>query len=99
MIGRSDDRMDGSSAERKTPDPDRPTPRPPDRPYSLMKHLYLHVPFCLRRCSYCDFAVHATRRPPVADWLWAMSEELRLRRELNEIPGELHLSTVYVGGG
>ncbi len=64
-----------------------------------MKHLYVHVPFCLRRCSYCDFAVQPTRRPPNEVWLQAVTDELRLARDLEGWPSQLRLSTVYVGGG
>jgi oxygen-independent coproporphyrinogen-3 oxidase len=62
------------------------------------RSLYIHVPFCLRRCSYCDFAVTATREPPVAAWLRAVSTELRALRELRGLP-VLMLDTVYIGGG
>ena len=55
--------------------------------------LYLHIPFCLSRCRYCDFASHAK-----------LSEDLRrdyldaLKREIASLPkGEL--KTVYFGGG
>ena len=61
----------------------------------LVRHLYLHVPFCLRRCSYCDFAVQPTRRPPTDEWLEAVSTELRLLKPAVQ----LELETVYVGGG
>ncbi|MEX2282962.1 MAG: radical SAM family heme chaperone HemW [Gemmatimonadota bacterium] len=64
-----------------------------------LRHLYLHVPFCLRRCSYCDFAVHPTRRPPIGDWLSAIATELRLSREVEGWPARLRLSSIYIGGG
>ena len=55
--------------------------------------LYLHIPICLSRCRYCDFASHAR-----------LSSELReaylaaLCREIEALPtGELE--TVYFGGG
>jgi oxygen-independent coproporphyrinogen-3 oxidase len=64
-----------------------------------MHHLYLHVPFCLRRCSYCDFAVEPTRRPPVESWLAAVGQELRLTRALTGWPQSMQLHTLYLGGG
>ncbi|HEX9106841.1 MAG TPA: radical SAM family heme chaperone HemW [Longimicrobiales bacterium] len=63
------------------------------------RFLYLHVPFCLRRCPYCDFAVQPTRRPPIADWLDAVDAELRLAAESNGWTSPLELETIYVGGG
>jgi len=64
-----------------------------------MHHLYLHVPFCLRRCPYCDFAVQPTRRPPVQEWLEAVDRELELARAANGWSSKLALNTIYVGGG
>ena len=62
------------------------------------RSLYLHVPFCARRCPYCDFAVTATRRPPVAAWLDAIAAELaQVRAERGW--SSLELDTLYVGGG
>lgn len=72
-----------------------PAPEPRSRPRSL----YVHVPFCARRCSYCDFAVQATREPPVEAWLDAVTAELRLTAEEQGWSGPLELDTVYVGGG
>jgi oxygen-independent coproporphyrinogen III oxidase len=73
--------------------PESPAPDP--RPRSL----YLHVPFCARRCSYCDFAVQATRDAPVDAWLDAVAGELRLTAEEAGWEAPLRLDTVYVGGG
>jgi oxygen-independent coproporphyrinogen-3 oxidase len=61
--------------------------------------LYIHVPFCLRRCSYCDFAVHATREPPIAEWLNAVEAELGLVAHGEGWTDPVELETVYVGGG
>jgi oxygen-independent coproporphyrinogen III oxidase len=60
--------------------------------------VYIHVPFCVRRCAYCDFAVEAVREPPVAEWLDAVAHELELLVGAQAWDG-LHLSTIYVGGG
>lgn len=63
------------------------------------RSLYVHVPFCVRRCSYCDFAVHATREPPVEAWLDAVVAELRLQVRACGWELPLALDTIYVGGG
>lgn len=62
------------------------------------EHLYIHVPFCLRRCGYCDFAVTATRDAPVDAWLDAVAAELALRQRAGTWD-RLDLLTLYVGGG
>jgi oxygen-independent coproporphyrinogen III oxidase len=61
--------------------------------------LYVHVPFCTRRCSYCDFAVQATRQPPVKAWLDAVAGELDLLARAAEWETPPVLDTIYVGGG
>lgn len=63
------------------------------------EYLYLHVPFCARRCSYCDFAVQAVREPPVAAWLDAIEAELARTAEAERWDEPLSLRTIYIGGG
>jgi oxygen-independent coproporphyrinogen-3 oxidase len=62
----------------------------------LPRHLYVHVPFCARRCSYCDFSIAVRRETPVEEYLAALDAELRLR-----FPANAHwtLDTLYLGGG
>ena len=57
-----------------------------------MKHLYIHAPFCARRCSYCDFAIHVARKPPVAAWLDAIEAEARLTFEARGWSAPLRLN-------
>ena len=61
-----------------------------------MRHLYVHVPFCKRRCSYCDFAIAVRKNVPGAQFAEAVAAELEFRREAlsNE-----RLETLYFGGG
>ncbi|MES2522927.1 MAG: radical SAM family heme chaperone HemW [Gemmatimonadota bacterium] len=60
------------------------------------RHLYVHVPFCARRCSYCDFSIAVRRVVPVAEYVSAIAAELALRsvRETGSV-----LDTLYLGGG
>ena len=60
------------------------------------RHAYVHVPFCARRCSYCDFAIAVRRVVPVAEFLSALASELELRFS-QTTPASL--DTVYLGGG
>jgi oxygen-independent coproporphyrinogen-3 oxidase len=63
------------------------------------RHLYVHVPFCARRCSYCDFSIAVRREVPVHDYIDGIRRELELRA-LGRSPGAgiLELDTLYLGG-
>ncbi|NLX57410.1 MAG: radical SAM family heme chaperone HemW [Planctomycetaceae bacterium] len=54
---------------------------------------YIHVPFCLRRCGYCNFTVVAGRPELHQAYLQA------LEREFQTLPGPVPVDTLYVGGG
>ncbi len=65
-----------------------------------MRHLYLHVPFCARRCSYCDFAIAVRQRVPADDYVAAVVGELALVRAAGlAAPSAGRLDTLYLGGG
>ncbi|HEY3935088.1 MAG TPA: radical SAM family heme chaperone HemW [Gemmatimonadales bacterium] len=61
-------------------------------------HVYIHVPFCARRCSYCDFAIAVRRSTPDSTFLAAIVQEIQLRRHVEHWPDE-PAATVYFGGG
>jgi oxygen-independent coproporphyrinogen-3 oxidase len=63
-----------------------------------MRHIYVHVPFCRRRCSYCDFAIAVRRAIPAQPFVAAVRAEHRLRREAGEWDAD-PLETLYLGGG
>jgi oxygen-independent coproporphyrinogen III oxidase len=58
------------------------------------RHLYVHVPFCARRCVYCDFSIAVRSSVPVREYVDAVDRELGLRRETLG-----PLATIYLGGG
>jgi len=62
-------------------------------------HLYIHAPFCARRCSYCDFAVTVARRPPADEWREIIAAELAGVVAEEGWSAPLELDTVYIGGG
>ncbi len=57
------------------------------------RHLYVHVPFCARRCTYCDFSIAVRKRTPVREYLGALEREVR-RADPFGPP-----ATLYLGGG
>ena len=57
-------------------------------------HLYLHVPFCQRRCSYCDFSIAVRKRIPAQEYADAVLREAALVQQ-----PETGLQTIYFGGG
>jgi len=62
-------------------------------------HLYVHVPFCARRCSYCDFAIAVRREVPSAAFTEAILAEWARWRADARLEVTPALSTVYFGGG
>ena len=68
----------------------------PVRYCAVPRHVYLHVPFCARRCSYCDFSIAVRRDVPVDEYLAALEAELSLRFR-DAAPSEV--DTIYLGGG
>lgn len=66
--------------------------------------IYIHIPFCLRKCAYCDF-YSETRLSLISDYLKALEQEIALRAQLcsssalpSHGPAPI-IDTVYLGGG
>lgn len=67
-------------------------------PHDPYRALYLHIPFCVKRCGYCDFATQAVERGSSVIDAYVEDLCLQIRRKSKE--GELGaVETVYIGGG
>jgi oxygen-independent coproporphyrinogen-3 oxidase len=55
--------------------------------------LYIHVPFCLRKCAYCDFTSVVYEREMAARYVAALEKEMAQRA------GEFRPETIFIGGG
>jgi oxygen-independent coproporphyrinogen-3 oxidase len=59
--------------------------------------VYLHIPFCRHRCSYCDFNTYAGLESLIPDYIAALCREIQL---VSQAAGErLKIHTVFFGGG
>ena len=62
-------------------------------------NVYVHAPFCARRCCYCDFAVDVNRKPDGARWLASIRKEYDTLQASGDAPLAGSIDTLYVGGG
>ena len=60
-----------------------------------VRHLYVHLPFCVHRCGYCDFVTAVGRLDEHEAYADALLAELELERDC--VADEVE--TVFVGGG
>lgn len=60
--------------------------------------LYIHIPFCRRRCAYCDFTTEAacSDDPRLDAYVEALERDIRKASALGLLN---HVKTIYLGGG
>jgi len=61
------------------------------------KSLYLHIPFCKRRCFYCDFAITTGGENLRQQYVDVLCQEITLT--IAQIPPVETLQTIFFGGG
>jgi len=62
----------------------------------MPRALYIHWPFCLKKCPYCDFNSHVRASVDVAAWQVALIADMRHEAE---VAGGEPLESVFFGGG
>ena len=58
--------------------------------------LYVHLPWCVQKCPYCDFNSHTLETPPYAAYVDALLKDLEW--ELPSVWGR-PLRSIFIGGG
>lgn len=59
--------------------------------------LYIHIPYCLHKCGYCDFNSHKINSEEMDSYVTALLQEMQhYARNLAE---EKQISTIFLGGG
>ena len=57
--------------------------------------IYIHIPFCIRKCDYCDFLSGPSGPEEQADYVQALLREIQAVEE-----GEgRSVSSIFIGGG
>ncbi len=62
----------------------------------MARALYIHWPFCAKKCPYCDFNSHVRESVDVAAWQSALLADMRAEAEL---AGGESLTSIFFGGG
>lgn len=55
--------------------------------------IYIHIPFCKKKCKYCDFVSFCTNKEKEIKYFKA------LKNEINNCLLNKKVSTIYIGGG
>lgn len=58
--------------------------------------LYIHIPFCVKKCAYCDFLSWRGNREEIEEYIQALEQEICSYKKFG---ADYQLSTVYFGGG
>ncbi len=57
-----------------------------------MYGIYIHIPFCIKKCNYCDFASFSLGRDVQSEYVSKLIDEIETRKGI-------YADTVYIGGG
>ncbi len=72
-------------------------PLPPTGVHELPPlSLYVHIPWCVRKCPYCDFNSHESRHIPEPEYVQALLADLALDQPLAQ---RRPLKSIFFGGG
>jgi oxygen-independent coproporphyrinogen-3 oxidase len=63
----------------------------------MLYSLYLHIPFCVHRCSYCDFNTYAGLEDMIPAYVKALQQEIEI--SARSADGALPVHTIFFGGG
>ncbi len=66
----------------------------------MARALYIHWPFCAKKCPYCDFNSHVREGVDIAAWQHALIADMRAEAEVAAQAGRLEpLTSIFFGGG
>jgi len=60
-----------------------------------MSGIYIHIPFCIKKCSYCDFLSFPASGETMRDYVDALTHEMEQFKQNTD----LDVDTIFIGGG
>ena len=62
--------------------------------------IYIHIPFCKKKCDYCDFISYSGKENYIDEYVEAIKNEIKyeLNKVINSIE-DYRVTTIYIGGG
>ena len=63
--------------------------------------IYIHWPYCVSKCPYCDFNSHKIKNYDPNDWLSAYKNQIKYFKEylVSQNSNNIKLSSIFLGGG
>ena len=58
--------------------------------------IYVHIPFCIRKCAYCDFISYPNKLEMQEEYIKKLLEEIDNSKQIID---NCNVTTVYIGGG
>ena len=55
--------------------------------------IYVHIPFCKKKCDYCDFISYCGKDDLIEKYVDSV------KKEINHVKIKSEITTIYIGGG
>ena len=61
--------------------------------------LYIHIPFCVKKCAYCDFLSGPLDEETIEEYLQSLLEEIQAHGLKKEFVSNYEVTSIFLGGG
>ena len=58
--------------------------------------IYIHIPFCIKKCEYCDFVSYSDKKDIQEQYMKSLKKEIENWLKQNQ---DIEIETIYIGGG
>ena len=61
--------------------------------------IYIHIPFCVKKCAYCDFLSGPQDEKTIERYVSSLLEEIRAHSSKQKFASDYEVTTIFLGGG